>query len=456
MRTGIHMLLPPDVDHAMALRFNAADESTSYPLPPQAANRRPGDQHHHRSAKTCSAKSTRSASRSVCPLIVDRRADRDPGAGASSWPPAEPALLAIQDAVEVLAAQAALALERIALTEAANRRDSDEYLRAVVQNTADVVVIIDEDQRIRYASPSAAAHGPRHRPAAGRHAPRHRPPGRPGPGVATLTAAERLRDDAGARDVWSLRRPDGSSAGSSSRSVSYRDLRHDRIVRGIVVTMRDITEERNSASRARPSAAPSTPPRPARTAAASRESSVAAARARRAPEPRCSRRNPERAPAPPSPAPPNLGKPCPRTPPTGRPRRPSTTPAPEATTPGGNGHRRPLTAQLRGSRGHDRPRDHRLRGNSGLDRPTRPQLAGSCGHRSVSGHNSGRDCYVVGGGEHDREEFPVDGTRVAVGTALAGGPPHRSQRAGLPHWAPALGSGVEAHVREGMHHAGGW
>ena len=28
---------------------------------------------------------------------------------------------------------------------------------------------------------------------------------------------------------------------------------------------------------------------------------------------------------------------------------------------------------------------------------------------------------------------------VAVGTALAGGPPHRSQRAELPHWAPALG-----------------
>ena len=28
---------------------------------------------------------------------------------------------------------------------------------------------------------------------------------------------------------------------------------------------------------------------------------------------------------------------------------------------------------------------------------------------------------------------------IAVGTALTGGPPHRSQRAGLPHWAPALG-----------------
>ncbi len=31
-------------------------------------------------------------------------------------------------------------------------------------------------------------------------------------------------------------------------------------------------------------------------------------------------------------------------------------------------------------------------------------------------------------------------TRGAVGTALAGGPPHRSQRAGLPHWAPASGA----------------
>jgi hypothetical protein len=46
-------------------------------------------------------------------------------------------------------------------------------------------------------------------------------------------------------------------------------------------------------------------------------------------------------------------------------------------------------------------------------------------------------------------------TRIAVGTALADGPPHRSQRAGLPHWAPALGAGVEAHLRIGMHDADG-
>ncbi len=44
--------------------------------------------------------------------------------------------------------------------------------------------------------------------------------------------------------------------------------------------------------------------------------------------------------------------------------------------------------------------------------------------------------------------------RITVGTALAGGPPCRSQRAALPHWAPASGSGVEAHIREGMLHTG--
>src|SRR6266704_6245722 len=44
---------------------------------------------------------------------------------------------------------------------------------------------------------------------------------------------------------------------------------------------------------------------------------------------------------------------------------------------------------------------------------------------------------------------------IAVGTALAGGPPRRSQRAELPHWAPASGTNAKAHVREGMRHAGG-
>ena len=45
---------------------------------------------------------------------------------------------------------------------------------------------------------------------------------------------------------------------------------------------------------------------------------------------------------------------------------------------------------------------------------------------------------------------------IAVGTALTSGPPHRSQRAGLPHWAPASDPGVESHRGERMPYAGGW
>ena len=43
---------------------------------------------------------------------------------------------------------------------------------------------------------------------------------------------------------------------------------------------------------------------------------------------------------------------------------------------------------------------------------------------------------------------------IAVGTALTGGPPHRSQRALLTHWAPALGTNAKTHVGKRMHNTG--
>jgi hypothetical protein len=48
------------------------------------------------------------------------------------------------------------------------------------------------------------------------------------------------------------------------------------------------------------------------------------------------------------------------------------------------------------------------------------------------------------------------GFTIAVGTAVAGGPPRRSQRALLAHWAPPLGGGGEPRVGIGVLHAGGW
>src|SRR5271167_4243947 len=39
---------------------------------------------------------------------------------------------------------------------------------------------------------------------------------------------------------------------------------------------------------------------------------------------------------------------------------------------------------------------------------------------------------------------------IPVGTALAGGPPDRSQRAGLPHWAPTSGTSGKARLGKGV------
>jgi hypothetical protein len=50
----------------------------------------------------------------------------------------------------------------------------------------------------------------------------------------------------------------------------------------------------------------------------------------------------------------------------------------------------------------------------------------------------------------------IDITCVAVGTALSGGPPHRSQRAELPHWAPTSGTDAQALLRIRVKDAGRW
>ena len=57
----------------------------------------------------------------------------------------------------MLASQAALALDRVVISRELSRRRSEEYFRALVHNTADVILIVDDDNRIGYASPSAAA-----------------------------------------------------------------------------------------------------------------------------------------------------------------------------------------------------------------------------------------------------------------------------------------------------------
>ncbi|MEV4347385.1 PAS domain-containing protein [Actinoplanes sp. NPDC049596] len=166
----------------------------------------------------------------VCPLWLEPLAVARPHGGALILVGRRDTLTATRDTLEVLAGQAALALDRISLVEAVGRRDSDLYLRAVISNSADITVVIDEDLRIRYASPSL----------------RELLGAEDLPPLATLDDLAHPDDRGQLRQAFrgtgdgvvfcSLLRADKSQV---LVEATYRDLREDRLVQGFVVTMRD-------------------------------------------------------------------------------------------------------------------------------------------------------------------------------------------------------------------------
>lgn len=167
----------------------------------------------------------------VCPLWLEPLAVARPSGGALMLTGRRDVLTATHDALEVLAGQAALALDRISLVEAVGRRDSDLYLRAVIRNTTDIMMVIDEDQRIRYASPGL-------RDLIGAEL----------PPLATLDDLVDRDDRSQLRNAFRAE-GDGvlfcalqrSTGGQVFVEATYRDLREDRLVQGFVVTMRDVS-----------------------------------------------------------------------------------------------------------------------------------------------------------------------------------------------------------------------
>jgi PAS domain S-box-containing protein len=169
----------------------------------------------------------------VCPLWLEPLAVARPSGGALVLAGRQDILTASRDALEVLAGQAALALDRISLVEAVGRRDSDLYLRAVIRNTADIMLVIDEDQQIRYASP--ALHeliGEKELPPFTTLHDLVHPDDR-------SQIRHALRDEGDGVLYCALQRADQSQV---MVEATYRDLREDRLVQGYVVTMRNVTQ----------------------------------------------------------------------------------------------------------------------------------------------------------------------------------------------------------------------
>ncbi|GIF89234.1 hypothetical protein Cch02nite_26780 [Catellatospora chokoriensis] len=150
----------------------------------------------------------------------------------------EDVLQTLRGAMEVLALQAALALSRIMLNDEVNRRDSEAYFRALVHNTADVIMIVAGEDEIRYCSPSAAAMFGREALEGNHLLDLVVPEERERSAGYLLRARQERRGETTDWTVW------GFGDRRLQVEVSSRDLREDPAVGGLVITLRDVTQRR--------------------------------------------------------------------------------------------------------------------------------------------------------------------------------------------------------------------
>ena len=92
----------------------------------------------------------------LCPLTLKDRPAGDPFIGLLAFFGDRRTLADLSTVLEILAGQAALAVERLALTQEVVRQRGEALFRTLVQDASDVILIVGDDRRIRYATPSAA------------------------------------------------------------------------------------------------------------------------------------------------------------------------------------------------------------------------------------------------------------------------------------------------------------
>ncbi|MFC9701279.1 aminotransferase class I/II-fold pyridoxal phosphate-dependent enzyme [Streptomyces sp. NPDC056943] len=181
----------------------------------------------------------------LCPLELQTPAGREPLLGVLLLAGPEKKLSEIAASAQSLASQAALALERFGLTEEVNRRTSEAYFRTLVHNTSDVILIVDDDDTVRYASPSAESMFG-HSLLPGTPLTELLAPSDKASALRVLADA-RSHQSVDARDDWKLLHGGpGGPGGSADLQVEVRcsNLRDERTVHGLVLTLRDVTEQR--------------------------------------------------------------------------------------------------------------------------------------------------------------------------------------------------------------------
>ena len=158
-----------------------------------------------------------------------------------------PIATTLRQSIETLGSTVSLALESATLTEDLMRRRSERRFRALVDNSSDIVLVVDDDRQITFASP--AAHrllGLSERNLVGSHPARWvHPDDWPGLARALDTDPEDLPDDGGEIEVR-IRHVDGAHRWFEIR---IKDVRHDPEIQGLVITAREITDRKATEQR---------------------------------------------------------------------------------------------------------------------------------------------------------------------------------------------------------------
>jgi diguanylate cyclase (GGDEF)-like protein/PAS domain S-box-containing protein len=176
----------------------------------------------------------------LCPVTVSGSVSADPLVGVFALFGDRWNVEARSLSTQIIANEVGLALERVLLTRELVRRESLEVFRELMQDASDAILILEDDNTVRYATPSArdifgdipfTGVNVWHLLAA---AERELDPDRP-----TEAASRGVRG--GFSELWRVTRHDGRTI---RVRVKLSDLRDRPSVQGRVLTLRDVTEPR--------------------------------------------------------------------------------------------------------------------------------------------------------------------------------------------------------------------
>jgi diguanylate cyclase (GGDEF)-like protein/PAS domain S-box-containing protein len=176
----------------------------------------------------------------LCPLTLKDRPSGDPLIGVLAVFGEQRTLADVSATLEILAQQAALAVERVMLSQEVIRQGSEAYFRTLVQDTSDAILIIGDDGKVRYATPSAASifgdismEGVYLWDLV-----------KDGGGDDVTRALTRMRKHVGQTSYYEDMRITRRDDLDVQVEVRCSDLRGDNTVGGLVLTLRDVTEQR--------------------------------------------------------------------------------------------------------------------------------------------------------------------------------------------------------------------